>query len=153
MLTPKQHLYSQCTEQKVCISNSPASKMLVMMSGREEPAFCSLSEERSFICSSPSSQPSLQEQHVLWILTLRSTRLEVRKMALQFKLYLTRPVLNSYVVPREWEKTQQCVTAKTTLKSHLLLSSHRRDTQRSLITLYAVANLEKLSQDREFNLD
>lgn len=43
--------HSQHMAQKVCISNSPGSKKTVLMPGREEPDFCSLSSERSLVIS------------------------------------------------------------------------------------------------------
>ena len=105
MLTPKlpTGLLSQPTAQVVCVSNTPVSKMRVLLPGREEPAFCSPSAERSFVCSSSSSQSSPQLQCALWILTLRSMRLEVRKKVLQcrlpqYLLYLTRPILKFYMM-------------------------------------------------------
>lgn len=101
--------HRQHSAQKVCISNSPVSKMRVLMPAREDSAFCSPSAERSFVSSSSSSQSSSQLQCTLWILTLGSMRLEVRKKAgqcslPQYLLHFTRPILDFHVMQENERK-------------------------------------------------
>lgn len=137
--------HSQHTAQKVCVSNSPVSKM--PMPGREEPAFCSLSAERSFVCSSSSSQSSPQLQRALWILTLGSMGLEVRKKALQCSLpqcllHLTRLILNFYVMQENERKhnTDSEEDLEVTFIAEQLQEGHTKKSHYTF--LYAGANLE-----------